>query len=82
MQTHLHLPKSSLEIRLYQRTLTEGEETGISTVDFLVLTNLDLLIFILKILFTFLQTSYLNEEVNVLSIPLQLVFPGYTYIYL
>jgi hypothetical protein len=33
-------------------------------VDFLVLTNMDLLIFILKILFTFLQTSYLNEEVN------------------
>jgi hypothetical protein len=35
-----------------------------STVDLLVLTNLYQLLSILKILFTFFKTSYLNEEVN------------------
>jgi len=35
------------------------------TVDLLVLTGLDLLLFILKILFNFFcKTSYLNEEIN------------------
>jgi len=38
-----------------QGNLTEGE--GISTVDLLVLTGLDQLAFILKILFTFLQNK-------------------------
>ncbi len=38
---------------------------GVSMVEFLVLTSLDQLIFILKILFIFLtKASYLNEEVN------------------
>jgi hypothetical protein len=37
----------------------------LSTVDLLVLTSLDQLLFILKIVFTFFyKTSYLNEEVN------------------
>jgi len=37
----------------------------LSTVNFLVLTSLDQLIFIMKIFFTFVcKTSYLNKEVN------------------
>jgi len=36
----------------------------LSAVDLLVLISLDLLLLILKRWFTFLQTSYLNEEVN------------------
>jgi hypothetical protein len=41
-----------------QGTLTE--EGRLSTVDLLALTSLDQLIFILKMLFTFFKTSYLN----------------------
>ncbi len=49
-------------------------------VDLLVLTNLDQLIFILKILFTFLQNSLqlLIRRSTVLSHPILLVFPGLT----
>jgi hypothetical protein len=36
-------------------------EGGLSTVDLLVLTSLDQLLLMLPTLFTFLQTSYLNE---------------------
>jgi len=36
----------------------------LSTVDLLVLTSLDKLLFILKYYFPFYKTSYLNEEVN------------------
>jgi hypothetical protein len=36
----------------------------LSTVDLLVLTSLDQLLLILETLFTFNNTSYLNEEVN------------------
>ncbi len=49
----------------------------ISTVDLLLLTSLDKLLFVLKILFSFFyKTSYSNEEVNRIECaPLQLVFP-------
>ncbi len=49
----------------------------LSTVDLLVLTSLDQLIFILKILFTFItkQLTLLRRS-TVLCLPLQLVFPG------
>jgi hypothetical protein len=43
-----------------QQTLTEGE---ISTVDLLVLTGLDMLLFIENIIY-FFKTSCLNKEVN------------------
>ncbi len=43
----------------------------LSTVDLLVLTSLDQLVFILKILFSFFyKTSYLNEEVNWMTLDL------------
>jgi hypothetical protein len=45
-----------------QGTLTEKER--ISTVNLLVLTSLNLLLLIVKTLFTFYKTSNLNEEVN------------------
>ncbi len=45
-----------------QGNLTEGGR--LSTVDLRALTSLDHLLFVLKILSTLLQTSYLNEEVN------------------
>ncbi len=51
----------------------------LSTVDLLVLTSLDQLVFIPKILLTFAAkqaTSNLNEEVNGTRLSLQLVFPG------
>jgi hypothetical protein len=49
----------------------------ISTVDLLVLTSLDQLIFILKILFSFLQNKLiLTRRSTVLSLPPQLVFPA------
>jgi hypothetical protein len=48
-----------------------------STVDLLVLTGLDQLPLILKILFTFLtKPANLMRRLIVLSLPLQLVFPG------
>ncbi len=37
---------------------------SISTVDLLVLTSLDKLLFKLKLIFPFFKTTYLNEEVN------------------
>jgi hypothetical protein len=40
------------------------ERGRVRTVDLLVLTSLDQLIYIIKILFTFFKTSYLGEEVN------------------
>ncbi len=45
-----------------QGILTEGGR--ISTIDLLVLTNLDQLILVLNIFFLFYKTSYLNKEVN------------------
>ncbi len=50
-----------------------------STVDLLVLTSLDKLLFILKILFAFFtkQATFMRRS-TVLSIHLQLVFPGWT----
>jgi hypothetical protein len=48
-----------------------------STVDLLVLTGLDQLLFILKVLFTFLKKpATLMRRSTVQSLPLQLVFPG------
>ncbi len=49
----------------------------LSTVDLLVLTSLDQLLFILKILFTYVtkQAATLMRRSTVLSLPLQLVFP-------
>jgi hypothetical protein len=47
--------------RLDQRSLTEGGR--LNTVDLLVLTSLDYLLLVLKILFIFDTTSDLNEEV-------------------
>ena len=47
----------------------------LSTVDLLVLTSLDQVIFIFKILFSFFtKTSYLNELVNCAESSPQLVF--------
>jgi len=49
----------------------------LSTVDLLALTSLDQLISILKILFTFVaKQATLMRRSTVLSLPLQLVFPG------
>jgi hypothetical protein len=48
---------------------------SISTVHLLVLTSLDQWIFKLKILFTLLQTSYLNEEVNCTELSPSVSFP-------
>jgi hypothetical protein len=61
-------------IFIVQTTGKSYRRERLSTVDLLVLTSLYQLLFILKILFTFL-TSYFNEEVNcpepssLLSIP-------------
>jgi hypothetical protein len=58
---------------LNQGSLTEM----ISTVDLLALISLDQLLFILKILFTYVtQQATLMRRSTVLSLPLQLVFPG------
>jgi hypothetical protein len=47
------------------------------TVDLLVLTNLDQLLFIIKILFKcFIKQAALLRRLTVLSLPLQLVFPA------
>jgi hypothetical protein len=49
----------------------------ISTVDLLVLTSLDQLIFKLKKIFTIVtKQAALTGRSTVLSLPLQLVFPG------
>ncbi len=48
---------------------------GFRTVDLLVRSSLNQLIFKLKILFTFYETSNLNEEVNWTE-PFLLVFPA------
>ena len=61
------------ELFLQQGTLTEGG--GLSTVDLLV-TSLDQLLFILKLLFALYKTTYLNKEVNCTE-PSPSVFPGY-----
>ncbi len=71
---------------LKQGTLTEGkDQTGnpywsgrLSTVDLLVLTSLDQLILLLKILFIFFFTKQatLMRRSTVLSLPFQLVFPA------
>ncbi len=51
----------------------------LSTVDLLVLTSLDQLILILKIVFTVVtKQAVLMRRSAVLILPLQLVFPGYT----
>jgi hypothetical protein len=59
---------------LGQGSLTEGGR--LSTVDFLVLTSLDQLIFKLKIIFSFFaKQATLMRRSTVLSLPRQLVFP-------
>ncbi len=60
---------------LDQGTLNEGGR--ISTIDLLVLTSLDQLLFKLKVFFFFLtKQASLIKRSTVLSLPLQLVFPG------
>jgi hypothetical protein len=50
---------------------------GLNTTDLLVLTSLDQLLFILKILFMYLtKQATLSRRSTVLSLPCQLVFPG------
>jgi hypothetical protein len=62
--------------KVIQGSLTEGEGS-VSTVNLLVLTSLDQLLFILKLLFTsFTKQATLMRGATVLSLPLQLVFPG------
>ncbi len=52
---------------------------SLSTIDHLVLISFNQLLLKMQILFTFYQTSYLNEELNHTEpYPLQLVFPGVT----
>jgi hypothetical protein len=52
----------------------------LSTVNLLVLTSLDQLIFIIKILFTFdTKQVILKRGSSVLSLPFQLVFPDIEY---
>ncbi len=62
----------------HQRSLTEGGR--ISTVDLLVLTSLDQLLFILKIFFFtfFTKQATSMRKPTVLILPPQLVFPGLT----
>ncbi len=63
-----------------QGCLTEVEGR-LSTVDLLVLTSLDQLIFKLEILFSFLtKQAILMRRSTVLSFPPQLVFPAIRYI--
>jgi hypothetical protein len=63
----------------YQGTLTKVGR--LSTIDLLVLTSLDQLICNLKILFTFFtQQPTLTRRSTVLSLPIQMVFPGPNYI--
>jgi hypothetical protein len=51
-----------------RETLSKGRR--LSTVDLLVLTGLDHLLFLMKIVFTFLyKIRYLNEEVNRIELP-------------
>jgi hypothetical protein len=51
----------------------------LSTVDLLVLTSLDQLLLILKTLLTFFtKQASLRRRSTLLSLPLQLVFPGFT----
>ncbi len=59
------------------RTETSCLKGRLSTVDLLVLTSLDQVIFIMKILFNFVtkQTTLMRRS-TVLSVPTQLVFPG------
>ena len=53
------------------------EEERVSTNDLLVLTTIDELLFISKILFTFVtKQATLTRRSTVLSLPLQLAFPG------
>ena len=64
--------QSSTAIR---ETLSKGRR--LSTVDLLVLTGLDHLLFLMKIVFTFLyKIRYLNEEVNRIESSLWLAFPA------
>ncbi len=63
-----------------QGSLTEGKR--LSTVDLLVLTSLDQLLFYENIIFLFYKTSYLNWEVNRTEPSPFLVFPGLTCIYM
>ncbi len=75
------------EDQLGQGSLTEGEGSvqltslrggRLSTIDLLVLTNLDKLVFILTILFSFFTKQVtLMRRSTVLSLFPQLVFPGW-----
>jgi len=52
----------------------------LSTIDLFVLTGSDQLIFVMKILFTFVtKQAALLKRTTLLSLPLQLVFPDLTY---
>jgi hypothetical protein len=60
-----------------REALPEGE--GLSTVDLLVLTSLDQLIFVSKMVFYFFaKRATLTRRLAVLNLPSQLVFPGST----
>jgi hypothetical protein len=62
---------------IVQETLTEGE--GSITADLRVLTSLDQLIYKPKIKFTFLtKQGIFMRRSTVLSLSLQLVFPGWS----
>jgi hypothetical protein len=59
-----------------QGTLTDGRR--LNTVDLLVLTSLDqVLLKLANIIFYFTKQATLMRRSTVLSLPLQLVFPGY-----
>jgi hypothetical protein len=66
--------------KVFRRDITHGsllEGEGKSTVDLLVLTSLEKLLFILKIVSTFLtKQATLMRRSFVLSIPPQFVFPA------
>jgi hypothetical protein len=64
----LHSMKTSFPLKnLLLSSLKPGNPYSrgrLSTIDLLVQTNLDHLIVLMKILFTFFYKKYLNEEVN------------------
>jgi hypothetical protein len=64
-------------MRVTREPLLKGK---LSTIDLLVLTSFNELVFILRILFTlFTKQATLMRRSTILNLPLQLVFPGVTY---
>jgi hypothetical protein len=59
--------------RVWEREPLLGGGGSLRDIGLVVLTSLDQMHFILKILFHFITKRYLNEEA---SLPLHLVFPG------